>query len=308
MHVHTLAAEIAMRHHGIISRRLLREAGVPGNTIDRWMQEGSVDVIVPGVYRLFDGDDELQRVTVAVLALRHSAADLETAAWLHGLRVEHSGLPRLVVPHGRTNRSGLAYVRQTQHLPEVDLCEARGVRSLTLARTVCELTPLLSNPAAERLVTRALSGAGLSESELIACDMSMARRGRPGVRLRRERLAPLLTGAAVELSVLEREFFRRYASSGLPSVAPQYRPPWSDGVTGVVDFALVEHRLIVELDGRAWHDSVDARTEDARRDRRAERHGWRVLRFGWDEVVHRWGEVADYLSFVVRGVEPLDTA
>ncbi len=179
---------------------------------------------------------------------------------------------------------------------------------MTLARTVCELTPMLSSPAAERLVTRALSSNGLSESELIACDMSMARRGRPGVRVRRERLAPLLTGSAVELSVLEREFLRRYSVCGLPPLVSQYRPPWSDGVTGVVDFALVEHRLILELDGRAWHDSVDARVEDARRDRRAERHGWRVLRFGWDEVVHRWGEVADYLRFVVGTVEPLHPA
>ncbi len=90
MQVHAKVAEIATRHHGVVSRRLLREAGLSGNTIDRWLRAGSVEVVVPGIYRLFSGDDELQRVTVAVLALRHSAADLETAAWLHGLRVEHS--------------------------------------------------------------------------------------------------------------------------------------------------------------------------------------------------------------------------
>lgn len=304
MEIHAFVASLALEHHGIVTRRMLRNAGVSTRAIDRWVASARFEVVVPGVYRVFDADPELQRISLAVLSVKNGAADLETAAELHGIPVHHTGLPRVVVPHGGTNRSGLARVRQTRALPVVDVCAAQNIRCLTLARTVCELIPRLSAPAAERLTTRALSSGGLSESELTACDQSMARQGRPGVQKRRDRLAPLLVGATADLSFLERMFLTRYQASGLPPLEVQFRPPWFDGVQGVVDFALPEQRLIVEVDGRAWHDSVDARLNDARRDRRAERHGWRVVRFGWDEVSHRWSEVVGHLGFVVDSADP----
>ena len=308
MNVHVVAAEIATAQHGLVSRRQLSSAGLAGNTIDRFVGQSAVEVVIPGVYRLFDGDPELQQICAAVLSLDRSAADLETAASLHGVPVRHSGLPRLVVRHGHTNRTGLAVVRQTRHLPRIDLCVVEGISALTLARTVCELVPRLSPPAAERLATTAMSSGGLSESELVACEVSMARRGRPGVTKRRERLAPLLTGTDVDLSFLERSFLRRYREAGLPPLETQARPPWFDGVRGVVDFAVVSSPVIIEVDGRSWHDSVDARINDVRRDRRAERHGWRVIRISWDEVMHRWSELEIYLRHVLGFAHPPQSA
>ena len=45
----------------------------------------------------------------------------------------------------------------------------------------------------------------------------------------------------------------------------------------ILDFALTEHRIDVEVDGEYWHA---LRAEhDARRDRYMTHHGWRVLRF-----------------------------
>ena len=49
------------------------------------------------------------------------------------------------------------------------------------------------------------------------------------------------------------------------------------------DFSFPEARLIVEVDGARWHP--DARV-DRRRDNALACLGWRVLRFGWEEVVH----------------------
>jgi hypothetical protein len=213
------------------------------------------------------------------------------------------GLPQIVVRRSGTNRSGLATVRQSGHLPTVDLCVADGVRSLTIARTVCELVPIVSAGASERLVTRALSQTALTESELMACDASLARRGRPGVQRRRKRLGPLLTGQSADLSALERLFLLKYQTALLPELIAQFRPPWFEGTVGIVDFRVEGHRVLVELDGRSWHSSVDAKIADVRRDRRADRHGWRVVRFSWDEVVHRWAEVVDYLEFVLNGAD-----
>jgi very-short-patch-repair endonuclease len=50
----------------------------------------------------------------------------------------------------------------------------------------------------------------------------------------------------------------------------------------VADFAAIEHRIVVELDGGQHADSV----ADARRDAFLTREGWRVLRFWNNDVMH----------------------
>lgn len=63
--------------------------------------------------------------------------------------------------------------------------------------------------------------------------------------------------------------------------------------------------MVVELDGRRWHTTAQAQTEDRRRDRLATTHGWVTLRFGWAEVVHRPAAVVDECRAVLaaRGAE-----
>ena len=50
----------------------------------------------------------------------------------------------------------------------------------------------------------------------------------------------------------------------------------------IVDFACVEHHLIVELDG-GYHDYISDR--DQARQQELETDGWRVVRFGNDDVL-----------------------
>lgn len=59
---------------------------------------------------------------------------------------------------------------------------------------------------------------------------------------------------------------------------------------GKVDL-VVEGRLIVETDGREWHDGDTAFEEDRRRDLIAARSRYRVLRFTWYQVLFRWPDV-----------------
>ena len=49
-------------------------------------------------------------------------------------------------------------------------------------------------------------------------------------------------------------------------------------VNGRVDFAYPQIRLIIELDGRAWHSTLEAFESDRMRDNHAQLAGWRVLR------------------------------
>ena len=56
---------------------------------------------------------------------------------------------------------------------------------------------------------------------------------------------------------------------------------------GRVDL-LVEGRLIVELDGREWHDEEDSFEEDRRRDLVGAAQRYRTLRFTWFMVLFEW--------------------
>lgn len=54
---------------------------------------------------------------------------------------------------------------------------------------------------------------------------------------------------------------------------------------------LVEGRLLIEVDGREWHDDERRFEEDRRRDAEATIGRYRVLRFSWYQVLFRWPQV-----------------
>ncbi len=93
--------------------------------------------------------------------------------------------------------------------------------------------------------------------------------------------------------MLEEACARLLANAGVEGVEFHFRPPWHDGVQGVVDAAIPSARLIIELDGRRWHSTRADFQRDRDRDRRAVEHGWRVLRFTHGDVIKRPQAVID---------------
>ncbi len=59
-----------------------------------------------------------------------------------------------------------------------------------------------------------------------------------------------------------------------------------DSWIGRVDFLHPASTVVVELDGAVAHSSFMDTANDRERDRRLAAAGFRVLRFGWAEVVH----------------------
>jgi len=58
-----------------------------------------------------------------------------------------------------------------------------------------------------------------------------------------------------------------------------------DGRRVVPDFRWPDRRLIVEADGRIWHDNKLAREDDADRQALLEMHGERVVRVTWEQAI-----------------------
>lgn len=86
----------------------------------------------------------------------------------------------------------------------------------------------------------------------------------------------------------------RLAGLGLASV-PQVKVP---GV-GRVDL-LIGTSLVIELDGRAFHDTESTFENDRRRDARLSIRGFRVLRFSYWQVMSNWAQVRDAILAAVR--------
>lgn len=285
--------EVALAQHSACTRAQLLERGLSGSTIDRRLRGGLLVAVGRGVYVLAGHEADHDAIASASLLVAPGAALSHcSAARRHGfpLPVEDPR-PHLVVPHGSSRPSTGAAVHESRHLPAVDVAEVDGLATTTRARTLIDLAAELRPARLAHLVEDQLAAGTLCAAELIACHRSLARRGRRGTSRSRAVLEALLDDEPFPESRLELAMLRLLVDAGLTGFLGQHRPPWFDGVRGIVDFAHSELRLVLEVDGRRWHSTTQAFTDDRRRDRAAVAHGWRVLRYGWQEVIHRPDDV-----------------
>jgi very-short-patch-repair endonuclease len=70
---------------------------------------------------------------------------------------------------------------------------------------------------------------------------------------------------------------------------------------GRVDMVIGD-RLVLEIDGYAYHSDKERFEADRRRDARLSARGYRVLRFSYDQIFNHWSEVKSaILAAIARG-------
>lgn len=290
------------RQQGLATRRQLLEAGLTRHGLDRRAATGRLVRVRPAVYarppvpargaHLVSGGRPdpgfVAEVRAALLAHGPGArAGGRTAAVLWGLdlAVEPTVL-ELLVPHGRRLRPGPDDVRQSRSgrtalLVPVPGCAA--VAASTAVDTVLACAGELPLAEGVVLVDSALRTGACTRSGLRRA--LSARRGTADLaRIR----AALRWCDPRSGSVLESLLRVLLCQAGLQPPSTQH--PVLDGggrQVARVDLAWPAARLVVEVDGRRWHDPADRRDADRRRDNRCAALGWRVLRFTWADVVHR---------------------
>ena len=206
----------------------------------------------------------------AVLAAGPGAALSHRAAGaLHGLR-PHAGL-EVTVPAYRDRPTITVH---TSTLPRDEVTSVGGIAVTTVPRTLLDLASVL--PAHQ--LQRAINEAEVQRltDPLSLPDLLARYPRRKGIRAIRTILevAPALTRQ--ELEARFRAFIR---STGLPT------PRFNAAVAGYeCDCVWFSRRLIVELDGRAAHDTALAFEWDRERDRVLSAAGWRVIRITWRQL------------------------
>jgi very-short-patch-repair endonuclease len=103
-------------------------------------------------------------------------------------------------------------------------------------------------------------------------------------------------------SGLETKARLRLRALGIP-----YRAQVRISRVGHVDL-LIGERLVLELDGEAWHSGPLAYTEDRRRDLELMRQGFVVMRLSFAQVMGEWASVESVIRALVSRREHLWTA
>lgn len=278
-------SELVRVQHGAVSRRQLRELGVPARTVGR-LPDGEWTEAHPGVFvQAANPASFLGEAWAALLAVRPPAAlSHECAARMHGF--ETFGSAGLVVTARRYDHHRLAGVRVHQisdlfDLPD-QIVEVDGLPVTSPARTLVDLSRIVRfgrlNLAFEgavrtRLVTLDEVGASLA---------AIARPGKPGLRNIVRVLAMHQPGEPVTGSRLEDALFAALRAAGEPLPRKQASLP---GGEGLVDTVYDRSKLIVEADGRRWHARIAQLKKDHDRDAAAAQAGYLTLRMLYEHIV-----------------------
>ena len=152
-----------------------------------------------------------------------------------------------------------------------------GIPCTTWARTIVDLAAVTTPPRLERALDQSQILRVFDLRELEAALAAAC--GRSGTATLRALLGELFEEPAPTRSELERRFLNLMRDAGLPE-------PVVNGRVGgyEVDFHWPEHRLIVETDGRATHDTDIAFERDRRRDLDLALAGWHVVRISWRQL------------------------
>jgi very-short-patch-repair endonuclease len=127
-------------------------------------------------------------------------------------------------------------------------------------------------------------------------DLRARSHGRHGLTLIDALLGEIRPPPGDTRSELERRFLALINDAGLP------QPATNVLIEGfLVDAAWPEHRLIVELDGQAFHSTAAAFERDRLRDAALQVAGYRVLRITWRRLEREASAViADIRSLLWR--------
>ncbi|ORB67051.1 type IV toxin-antitoxin system AbiEi family antitoxin domain-containing protein [Mycolicibacterium tusciae] len=273
------------RHDGVITLDQARAAGLSARVVQRRLKSGDWVRCSRGVYFVNDRPfSDAARIRAAVWGYGvGAAASGLTAAWWHALTRFAPEIAEVTVPrdsHGRRHTD--TRVRR-RSLDECDIVERRGLRVTSLPLTVVEAAakrgggPKLMDNALQRHVDlNSLWHAHLRN------------KGRTGAPRSRRLLQAASDGSR---SVAERLLIKILNDAGITGWKANYRVG-----DYRVDVGFPGPRVVLEVDGMAFHTGAEEFQIDRQRQNAIVLNGWQVLRFTWLDLT----EYPDRVVAVIR--------
>jgi very-short-patch-repair endonuclease len=267
---------LARRRHGVVTARDLAHAGLTRKAIDHRVRVGWLTRIHRGIYLVGPLEAPLSRAMAGVLAVGDGAVLSHASAarvWEGSAAPGDAVVDVLVERRDARNRQGLR-VHRVGDLDPRDTASRQGVPLTTPARTLLDLATELGPHELARAVEQAQLRRLTTDDQL--SHLLIRCRSHRGAGPLRRVLDP---GRQYTRSQAERRFLELVAAAGLPTPAANTRVAGHE-----VDFLWPGERLIVEVDGYAFHSSRAAFERDRARDVRLQARGYRVLRFTWRQL------------------------
>lgn len=292
--------ELAVRQHGVATRQQLMAAGVGPHRVDGMLASGRLSCAHRGVYQTSPLPTLHGRAMAAVLAGGSGAlASHGTAALVHG--IPDPGIPavpvHIVVPRSRHPRLKSVVIHRVRDLHAADSAVVDGVPITTVARTLLDLTTVITRRELEQAVAASLRLRLVTKVELRDATVAHPQhRGSPA-------LARLVEGDGDPLftrSKAEEKLLHLIRAARLPA------PEMNVRVLGYeADFLWRQERIVAEVDGFAFHGSARAFGADRKRDADLTASGYRVLRFTWADVTRATTATAVRIAQALATSSPL---
>ncbi|BDX30240.1 hypothetical protein TUM20985_07870 [Mycobacterium antarcticum] len=262
--------DLLRRHDGVITGVQAREAGLGQDAIERRVQSGHWRRCARGVFFVDDRPfTDAARIRAAVWSNgERAAASGLAAAWWIELTKYAPKIVEVTVPRvsNHIQRPGLRLRRRD--LSHADVTERRGLRVTTLPLTVLEAA--VRPGGGPQLLDQALQ----RHTELPTLWTAHLRnKGRHGAPAARRLLQAADDGARSEAERLVIRLLRAAGITGWKS---------NQHVAGYeVDILFRDAKVIVEIDGFAFHSDPEAFQRDRKKQNALALAGYQVLRFTW---------------------------
>ena len=298
----TAATDLAGRQGGYLTRRQALACGMTENVIRQRVRSRRWRRVKPGLYQLAGFLPSLRGTLLAATAVLGAVVSHESAAELHNLPGVTRGLRVVTVRVRTTNRFPDVIVHQSTDLTDRRVIEIEELPTTDVVRTIVDLCSVLRPGEIGRIIDRVVIEGRTTIEEIAAeCEL-LARHGKPGIKVARAALEPRLGETLIGESEIEALALRLLGAWGFPEPRLQYPLPWRSPRKGRVDFAYPHVKLIIEIDGRAWHSTLEAFESDRMRDNHAQLAGWRVLRITYRMMIDRPGEVREMIRQALSGM------
>ena len=291
---------LATRQHGVVSAAQLIEIGFTERMVARRVSEGLFLRRARGVIQLAGTRSSWEQdVAVAVLAA-DAVASHRAAGRLWRFRSVDDEV-EVSVRFPLNPRVQGAIVHRSRDLEPEDIAMVDGILVTTPERTICDLGLIFPETEVLRILRHALTQKLLLPRDVWKMRQRTSKQGRNGTGVLERVLRALPQDVEFAESGLEIQFMEICERFNIKPPTPQL-PVQVGGRRFRLDFAWVNEKVFVEIDGATFHSSPEQIANDGGRQNKLVNAGWLPLRFTAKDLNDRPGECARVVTSALVSV------
>lgn len=280
-------ARLSAANLGVFRGHDAVEHGLSRKQLSVLKDAGVITRVHPDTYRIESVAQSNEQHLRAALAWAgdQAAAAGRSAGEVYRLEGVRASKPEIVAPRKSRSRAPSILLHHSDQRSALMIRGERGIPITGIEPTLLWLAHSLDAEDLEIACEDARRRHLTSIPALNAYLNRWARRGRPGVAAMRRLLAELDPNWPAR-SVLEVKTRRLLMAHGMTNFAREFPLDWK-GRTYSFDFAFLDEHVILEVNGRKWHDDPNDYERDNEKWSVPGRHGFRIVFATWAKVVEK---------------------